>query len=190
MVIEPLHIGFTVADVRAMAAFMHDCLGFEVTEPRRPPATSIEEVTGVIGADVELVYVSAPGLTMELLQYSSPPSATLTGGRPCDVGAAHLALKVSNVADLVGLWLRTGCTKSAGNRSRPKPGHARNLYQRQSRLHDRTDGRLKCTPSKASQRLLQADRAGSAPPLPCGWQEMALASLFATIQTRPLRHRW
>ena len=101
MGIEPLHIGFTVADVRAMAAFMHDCLGFEVTEPRRPPATSIEEVTGVIGADVELVYVSAPGLTMELLQYSSPPSATLTGGRPCDVGAAHLALKVSNVADLV-----------------------------------------------------------------------------------------
>jgi catechol 2,3-dioxygenase-like lactoylglutathione lyase family enzyme len=101
MGIEPLHVGFTVADVRAMAAFMHDCLGFEVTEPRRPPAASIAEVTGVIRADVELVYVSAPGLTMELLQYSSPPSATHTGGRPCDVGAAHLALKVPDVAELV-----------------------------------------------------------------------------------------
>jgi len=101
MAVEPLHIGFTVADVRAMAAFMHDCLGFEVTEPRRPPAASIEEVTGVIGADVDLVYVSAPGLTMEFLQYSSPPSATLAGGRPCDLGAVHLALKVPDVADLV-----------------------------------------------------------------------------------------
>jgi catechol 2,3-dioxygenase-like lactoylglutathione lyase family enzyme len=101
MEIIPLHVGFTVADVRAMAAFMRDCLGFEVTEPRRPPAGAIEEVTGVIGADVELVYVSAPGLTMELLQYSSPPSATLAGGRPCDLGAAHLALKVPDVAGLV-----------------------------------------------------------------------------------------
>jgi catechol 2,3-dioxygenase-like lactoylglutathione lyase family enzyme len=101
MGIEPLHIGFTVADVRSMAAFMRDCLGFEVTEPRRPPAVSIEEVTGVLRADVELVYVHAPGLTMELLQYLSPQSATLAGGRPCDLGASHLALKVSDVADVV-----------------------------------------------------------------------------------------
>ncbi|OYU51581.1 MAG: hypothetical protein CFE27_10755 [Alphaproteobacteria bacterium PA1] len=101
MGIEPLHIGFTVADVRSMAAFMRDCLGFEVTEPRRPPAVSIEEVTGVLRADVELVYVHAPGLTMELLQYLSPQSATLAGGRPCDFGASHLALKVSDVADVV-----------------------------------------------------------------------------------------
>jgi catechol 2,3-dioxygenase-like lactoylglutathione lyase family enzyme len=101
MGIEPLHIGFTVADVRSMAAFMRDCLGFEVTEPRRPPAVSIEEVTGVLRADVELVYVRAPGLTMELLQYLSPQSATLAGGRPCDLGASHLALKVSDVADVV-----------------------------------------------------------------------------------------
>ena len=96
-----LHIGFTVADVRGMAGFMRDCLGFTVTEPRRPPPASIAEVAGVEGADVELVYVSAPGLMMELLQYTSPISATLTGGRPCDIGASHLALKVHNVADIV-----------------------------------------------------------------------------------------
>ena len=96
-----LHVGFTVADLRAMAGFMRDCLGFTVTDPRRPPATSIAEVTGVTGADVELVYVSAPGLIMELLQYTSPTSATLAGGRPCDVGASHLALKVHDVADIV-----------------------------------------------------------------------------------------
>jgi glyoxylase I family protein len=115
MGIEPLHVGFTVADVRALAAFMRDCLGFEVTEPRRPPAASIEEVTGVIGADVELVYVSAPGLTMELLQYSSPPSATPAGGRPCDLGAAHLALKVPDVADLVRRAAAYGFEPAAQN---------------------------------------------------------------------------
>jgi catechol 2,3-dioxygenase-like lactoylglutathione lyase family enzyme len=115
MGIEPLHVGFTVADVQALTAFMRDCLGFEVTEPRRPPAASIEEVTGVIGADVELVYVSAPGLTMELLQYSSPPSATLAGGRPCDLGAAHLALMVPDVADLVRRAAAYGFEPAAPN---------------------------------------------------------------------------
>jgi enamine deaminase RidA (YjgF/YER057c/UK114 family) len=55
-----LHVGFTIADVRATSAFMRDCLGYEVTEPRRPPAASIAEVTGVVGADVELVYGTSP----------------------------------------------------------------------------------------------------------------------------------
>jgi catechol 2,3-dioxygenase-like lactoylglutathione lyase family enzyme len=96
-----LHVGFTIADVRATSAFMRDCLGYEVTEPRRPPAASIAEVTGVAGADVELVYVAAPGLNMELLQYTAPPSASRTGGRPCDIGAAHLALRVPDVAEVV-----------------------------------------------------------------------------------------
>ena len=115
MGVEPLHIGFTVFDVRAMAAFMRDCLGFEVTEPRRPPAASIEEVTGVSGADVELVYVSAPGMTMELLQYMSPGSATLVGGRPCDLGASHLALKVPDVADIVRRAAAYGFKPAAPN---------------------------------------------------------------------------
>lgn len=115
MGIEPLHIGFTVADVQAMAAFMRDCLGFEVTEPRRPPAASIAEVTGVVGADVELVYVAAPGLTMELLQYTSPQSATLAGGRPCDLGASHLAFRVPDVADLVQRAAAYGFEPAAPN---------------------------------------------------------------------------
>ena len=115
MGVEPLHVGFTVADVRALAAFMRDCLGFEVTEPRRPPAASIAEVTGVVGADVELVYVAAPGLTMELLQYTSPQSATLAGGRPCDLGVSHLALKVPDVADLVRRAAAYGFEPAAPN---------------------------------------------------------------------------
>jgi catechol 2,3-dioxygenase-like lactoylglutathione lyase family enzyme len=122
MGIEPLHIGFTVADVRSMAAFMHACLGFEVTEPRRPPAASIEEVTGVLGADVELIYVYAPGLTMELLQYTSPQSATAAGGRPCDIGASHLALKVHDVADVVHRAAAYGFEAAAPHLPRVKAG--------------------------------------------------------------------
>jgi glyoxylase I family protein len=110
-----LHVGFTVADVRAMAAFMRDCLGFEVTEPRRPPPSAIAEVTGIAEADVELVYVSAPGLTMELLQYKSPASATLAGGKPCDLGAAHLALKVPDVAVAVQRAAAWGFVAAAPN---------------------------------------------------------------------------
>jgi catechol 2,3-dioxygenase-like lactoylglutathione lyase family enzyme len=136
MGIEPLHVGFTVANVRALAAFMRDCLGFEVTEPRRPPAASIEEVTGVIGADVELVYVSAPGLTMELLQYSSPQSGTLMAGRPCDVGATHLALRVPNVADLVRSAVAYGFEPAAPNL--PVITAGPNLGMRATYIRDRT----------------------------------------------------
>ena len=37
---------------------------------------------------------------VELLQYSAPPSATVTAPRPCDIGAAHLALEVESVASV------------------------------------------------------------------------------------------
>lgn len=97
-VLDTLHSGFTVRDVRRVAAFFRDCLGFAVTEPRAAPAEVLEKIVGVPGADAEIVYVSAPGHTIELLGYRGPVSATSSAPRPCDVGFAHLAFLVDDVA--------------------------------------------------------------------------------------------
>lgn len=96
-----LHAGFTVADLRATVSFLEQVLGFKVTSPRRPPEGAIASVTGVAGAVVDVAYVDACGLTLELLQYLEPGSASLAGGRPCDIGAAHLAVEVESVKETI-----------------------------------------------------------------------------------------
>jgi catechol 2,3-dioxygenase-like lactoylglutathione lyase family enzyme len=98
VVVETLHSGFTVADVRRLARFFRDCLGCAVTEPRSPPPEVLARIVGVAGADAEIVYVTAPGHVIELLQYRSPASATPAAPRPCDVGFSHLSFLVDDVA--------------------------------------------------------------------------------------------
>lgn len=135
MAIEALHVGFTVANVREMAEFMSCCFGFETTEPRRPLPESIAEITGIEGAEVEIVYVVAPGITMEFLQYLSPASATTSGGRPCDLGASHLALKVPDVAQVVQQAAAYGFVPAA--RHLPKMMAGPNCGMRATYLRDR-----------------------------------------------------
>jgi catechol 2,3-dioxygenase-like lactoylglutathione lyase family enzyme len=96
-VIETLHSGFTVRDVRRLAAFFRDGLGFAVTEPRTAPAQVLEKIVGIPGASAEIVYVSAPGHTIELLGYTAPSSTTSGAPRPCDTGFAHLSFLVGDV---------------------------------------------------------------------------------------------
>ena len=96
-VLGTLHSGFTVADVRRTAGFFRDCLGFAVTDPRTAPTAALSQIVGIEGAVAEIIFVSAPGHTIELLQYRSPGSATTTAPRPCDIGFAHLSLLVDDV---------------------------------------------------------------------------------------------
>lgn len=97
-ILETLHSGFTVRDVRRLGAFFRDCFGFEVTEPRAASAEVLSQIIGIDGAEAEIVYVRAPNLWIELLGYRSPASATPSAARPCDLGFAHLSFLVDDVA--------------------------------------------------------------------------------------------
>jgi len=97
-VVTTLHTGFTVADVRRLVMFFRDCLHFDVSEPRSPPADVLARIVGVEGAEAEIVYVTAPGHVIELLQYRAPASTTTAAPRPCDIGFAHLSFLVDDVA--------------------------------------------------------------------------------------------
>lgn len=97
-----IHTGFTVDDLERSSRFFRDCLGLAVSAPRSPPSAEVlSSVTGVAGAQARIAMVSLPGHEIELLQYSSPTSATASAPRPCDVGFAHLALEVDDVAAVV-----------------------------------------------------------------------------------------
>ncbi len=100
-VVATLHSGFTVADAMRTAAFFRDCFGFDIEPPREAPEGALEPVVGLDGAQAMIIYVSAPGHTIELLEYRNPKSVTTSAARPCDIGFAHLAFLVNDVAATV-----------------------------------------------------------------------------------------
>jgi catechol 2,3-dioxygenase-like lactoylglutathione lyase family enzyme len=95
-----IHTGLTVHDLTQMLAFFGQVLNAEVGEIRQiPTGDTLGHITGVKGAQARVCMVSLPGgHVVELLEYSTPASATSVAPRPCDIGAAHLALRVDSVA--------------------------------------------------------------------------------------------
>jgi catechol 2,3-dioxygenase-like lactoylglutathione lyase family enzyme len=92
------HTGFTVSDLEQSLAFWCDVLGFELSHRARQTGPLASEITGVPGAEISLAVVKAPGHRIELLQYHAPADRKdRTGFRPCDVGAAHVALAVDDL---------------------------------------------------------------------------------------------
>ena len=102
-VLRTIHTGLTVHDLTHMLAFFGQVLGADVGEVRQiPPGDTLGHITGVLGAQARVSMVKLPGgHVVELLEYAAPASATNTAPRPCDIGAAHLALQVDSVADIV-----------------------------------------------------------------------------------------
>lgn len=102
VVTHTIHTGFTVSDIEHMSAFFRLCLGFEVSEPRFPPRPDVlPAVTGVPAAQAKIVMVTLPGHVIELLEYMAPDSSTTSAPRPCDIGFAHIAIGVDNVAAVI-----------------------------------------------------------------------------------------
>ncbi|MCE2660306.1 MAG: VOC family protein [Rubrivivax sp.] len=103
-VLHTIHTGLTVYDLSHMQAFFRQVLGADIGEVRQiPVGDTLGHITGVPGAQACVCMVTLPGgHVVELLQYSAPASATPAAPRPCDIGAAHLALRVESVADTAG----------------------------------------------------------------------------------------
>ena len=123
-VLQTLHSGYTVKDVQRLSKFFFECFGFQVTEPRTAPRLGLlGEVIGVTDADALIVYVTAPGHVIELLQYLKPSSKTESAPRPCDVGFSHLSFLVSNVAATADAARRYGFKLGGGLPTIPTGPH-------------------------------------------------------------------
>ncbi|MBT3371650.1 MAG: bleomycin resistance protein [Rhodospirillaceae bacterium] len=91
------HTSFTVSNLDRTVAFFTEALGFELLNraPRDPQV--VEVISGVPGADIEVVFLQGPGHRIELIQYHGPAERGQVICRPCDTGYAHVAYDVDNV---------------------------------------------------------------------------------------------
>jgi catechol 2,3-dioxygenase-like lactoylglutathione lyase family enzyme len=96
------HTGITVSDLERALSFWRDVLGFELSHRAHQSGPMASEITGVPGAELSLAVVKAPGHKIELLQYHAPADRKLRSEfRPCDLGAAHIALTVDDIDAVV-----------------------------------------------------------------------------------------
>jgi len=91
------HTGITVSDLANATGYFRDALGLSVSAPIPCSGELFEQVTGVPGCVIDICYVTAPGHTIELLCYSSPPGKVSSGLRPCDNGHLHLCFEVDDI---------------------------------------------------------------------------------------------
>ncbi len=98
-----IHTGMTVHRLEPMMSFLVEVLGFTSAPVRQiPQGPTLPTITGIADAAARVVMVTSPcGAVVELLEYSAPESATMRAPRPCDIGAAHLALDVESVQDVI-----------------------------------------------------------------------------------------
>lgn len=97
------HTSFTVADLDRSLAFFRDRLGFEVVFIREIRAEYFGAIVGLPGCEVKAALLHLPGAQhhVELFQYLTPATvATDYRPRPCDAGSHHLALLVTDLAEL------------------------------------------------------------------------------------------
>jgi catechol 2,3-dioxygenase-like lactoylglutathione lyase family enzyme len=91
------HTSFTVADMDASVRVFTRVLGFTLRDRGPRDARLIGAVTGLGHADVEIAFLDGYGHTLELIQYRTPADRGIARYRPCDVGAAHVALDVTDL---------------------------------------------------------------------------------------------
>jgi len=108
------HTGITVSDIERSLVFWRDVLGFELSHRAHQKGELAEQITGVIGAEILIAVVKAPGHKIELLEYRAPENRKRQDQlRPCDLGAVHIALTVEDLDDLLKTIAASGW-KAAG----------------------------------------------------------------------------
>jgi catechol 2,3-dioxygenase-like lactoylglutathione lyase family enzyme len=116
------HTGITVSNLERSLAFWRDVLSFELSHTAHQTGELAREITGVVGAEIKLAVLKAPGgHKIELLEYLAPPDRKHADVRPCDVGHVHVALLVDDLGAVLGKIAGSGW-KAAGKPQTLKTG--------------------------------------------------------------------
>jgi catechol 2,3-dioxygenase-like lactoylglutathione lyase family enzyme len=107
------HTSFTVASLDTAIPLFCEGLDFVLTSRAGRDPQSIQTITGVDGAEVEIAYMRRPDHTVELIEYTAPASRSAAVNRPCDLGFGHLAFDVSDIDTLIAHLARFGATPIA-----------------------------------------------------------------------------
>jgi catechol 2,3-dioxygenase-like lactoylglutathione lyase family enzyme len=109
MISSVLPTALAVSDMRRSLAFYCDVLGFRVAAELPPPAERArwdayhEQVCGIPGAQIDVVYLEAPdGAThLELIEYLEPKAPVTPRRRLHEPGAAIVALAATRSREAV-----------------------------------------------------------------------------------------
>jgi glyoxylase I family protein len=130
LVIRTIHTGLTVSSLDTAIEFWCGVMGFELFARKNlGPGPINENIVGVVGADLEIAVVVAPGgHQIELLEYKGPGERAIYKPRSCDVGSAHLTFSVSDLDEILARveaagWMRVGVPQTV-------PTGARVIYVR------------------------------------------------------------
>jgi catechol 2,3-dioxygenase-like lactoylglutathione lyase family enzyme len=93
------HVGITVKDLDASIRFYHDVLGLSFVNEPSPwfEGEGVGKAVGVPGAALRQVSLKLGDTTLELLEYSSPPSQTSGPLLSNNLGASHVAFLVDDI---------------------------------------------------------------------------------------------
>ena len=97
------HVGITVRDLDVSIAFYHDLLGLKFAVPPTPWFEGADLARGLgveppVALRVALFEVGDGATWFEILQYQSPASRTVRALPQSDIGAAHVAFYVDDIA--------------------------------------------------------------------------------------------
>ena len=91
------HNAFAVSNMERSVKLFTELLGFEVTVDEEAEPELVGDLIG-IPSRVRTVYVRGPdGHEVELVEWYGPEDRSTVASRPCDIGAAHMAIRVDDV---------------------------------------------------------------------------------------------
>lgn len=92
------HTGFSVASLDAALHFWTEAMGFACVRRGNMGGPFLHEVTGVDAPQCRMAVVQAPnGYPIELLEYSTGPALGRVPDSAGAIGAAHLAVTVTDI---------------------------------------------------------------------------------------------
>ena len=96
-VVDTVHSAFTVSDLERTLTMFRD-IGCEVAAQDAGAPEIVKTLTGIDNAPCKLGFVRIPGGHMiEFIEYEGPSDRGQVKSRPCDTGAAHIALAVNDL---------------------------------------------------------------------------------------------
>lgn len=118
------HIGFAVSSLDDAVRFWTEALGFTLERQAEMGGDFLHQVTGVDDPRVKTAIVRAPdGFVVELLHYSNGPQHGTVPDSAGSIGAAHLALTVTDIDAAIARIEAAGW--KAKGRPLPIPGGPR-----------------------------------------------------------------
>ncbi len=94
------HFSITVKDVEQVTAFFRDIFGLtDIVPSYKAKGEKIDKIVGLSGTHLKVSKINVGDVTLEFIQYLSPPGRELKGNTN-DVGCPHIGFEVDDIEEM------------------------------------------------------------------------------------------